>query len=65
MTDIVTAERAYTIPEAAALKGVSQDTIRKAIHAIEPPLLRAKKVGRGYRISASALEAWFESLDDA
>ena len=65
MTDTVTAEEAYTIPEAAALKRVSQDTIRQAIKRTEPPFLRAKKVGRGYRITASALEAWFDSLPDA
>lgn len=65
MSDIVTAERAYSIPEAAELKGISADTIRKAIKATAPPCLRAKKVGRGYRISASALEEWWNSLEDA
>lgn len=65
MSDVVTAERAYSIPEAAALKGVSADTIRQAIKATVPPLIRAKKVGRGYRISASALEDWWNQLEDA
>ena len=60
-----TAERAYTVREAAALKRVSANTIRQAIHATAPPFLRAKLVGRGYRISASALEEWWESLPDA
>lgn len=59
------AEAAYTIAEAAELKRVSPDLIRRAIKSTEPPFIRAKKVGRGYRISASALDAWFASLEDA
>lgn len=59
------AERAYSITEAADLKGVSPDTIRRAIRATEGATLSAKKVGRGYRIGASALEAWWASLEDA
>jgi excisionase family DNA binding protein len=59
------AERAYTITEAAIIKSVSPDTIRRSIRATEGNTLRAKKVGRGYRISASALDEWFESLPDA
>jgi len=59
------AEPAYTIPEAAAIKSVSPDYVRKAIHRTEPPFLRAKKVGRGYRIDASALDDWWEALPDA
>jgi excisionase family DNA binding protein len=59
------AERAYTIPEAAELKGVSANFIRKAIRATEGNTLAAKKVGKGYRIAASALEAWFAGLEDA
>ena len=65
----VEAEVAYTIAEAAALKSVSQDTIRRAIRATEGNTLAAKNVSSGkrptYRISASALEAWFDGLDDA
>jgi excisionase family DNA binding protein len=65
MTKTVTAEEAYTITEAAAIKRVSPDLIRRAIRATEPPFLCAKKVGKGYRIRASALDDWFESLPDA
>lgn len=59
------AEKAYTITEAAALKGVSPDTIRRAVRATEPPFLRAKKIGGRIRISASALEAWWNDQPDA
>lgn len=65
MTSAREAEAAYTIPEAAARKSVSPDTIRRAIRATEPPFLRARKVGRGYRIDASALDAWWQSLPEA
>ena len=58
------AERAYSIPEAAELKGVSHATIRRAIKAVEGPTLAAKLVGRHYRIAASALEAWWDALPD-
>jgi excisionase family DNA binding protein len=58
------AEAAYTIAEAAELKSVSQGFIRKAIAATEPPMLAAKKVGKSYRINASALEAFWKSLPD-
>ena len=57
-----TAEAAYDIPSAAALKSVGPDYIRKAIRAGD---LRAVKVGRGYRINASALEAWWAGLEQA
>ena len=60
-----TAERAYSIAEAADLKGVSPDTIRRAIKATAGPTLRAKKVGNSYRIGASALEDWWDPLPDA
>lgn len=59
------AEAAYTLAEAAALKRVSQDTLRRAIKATEGNVLRAKRIGKGYRISASALEDWFDGLDEA
>lgn len=66
------AERAYTIDEAAELKSVSPGYIRKGIKSnglpdskgrVMPPLA-AKKVGKGYRIGASALEAWWALLPD-
>lgn len=59
------AEAAYTISEAAEVKRVSPDLIRRAIKSTEPPFIRAKKVGRGYRIAASALEDWWNQLEDA
>lgn len=62
------AERAYTIAEAAAVKSVSPDTIRRAIKATEGNLLRAKNIGTEkhprYRIPASSLEDWFDGLVD-
>ena len=68
------AERAYNLAEAAAIKSVSVDTLREAIKStgqpdkktgkVMPPLL-AKKVGREYRVTASALDDWFDRLDDA
>lgn len=58
------AEPAYTIPEVAALKSVSPDFVRRAIRATTGGL-RAKKVGKGYRIGASAVEEWWEGLEDA
>lgn len=60
-----TAEEAYTISEAAAIKRVSPDLIRRAIRATEGPTIRAKKIGKGYRIAASALEDWWNQLEDA
>lgn len=69
---VAEAERAYTIDEAAELKSVSPGYIRKAIRStgqpddrghVMPPLT-AKKVGKGYRIAASALEAWWAALPD-
>lgn len=58
------AEKAYKITELAELKSVSTDFVRRAIRAKQPPFLRAKKVGNEYRISASAAEAWWDSLPD-
>lgn len=65
MTPQRVAEAAYTIHEAAELKRVSPNFVRNAIRATEGNVLRAKKVGKGYRISASALEEWFDGLEDA
>lgn len=58
------AEVAYTVPEAAAIKRVSPDLIKRAIRATTGTPLRAKKLGKGYRIPASALEEWFDALPD-
>ncbi len=62
---VIEAERAYTIVEVAALKGVSPDYVRNAIRATSGNTLAAKRVGRGYRISATAVDAWWSGLDDA
>lgn len=59
------AEPAYTVTEAAEIKRVSPDLIRRAIKATEGATLRAKNLGGRYRISASALDEWFDSLEDA
>lgn len=59
------AEQVYTLAEAADIKRVSKDHLRRAIKAKEGPILAAKIVGRGYRISASALEAWWAAQADA
>lgn len=59
------AEKAYSVQQAAEQKGVSPDTIRRAIRATEPPFLRAKKVGGRIRVGASDLESWWASLPDA
>jgi excisionase family DNA binding protein len=53
---------AYDIQEAAAAVSVSPSTIRVEIHAGQ---LRAKKLGRAYRIGAEELRTWFEQLADA
>lgn len=60
-----TAERAYTLQEAAEMKSVSRDLILRAIKATEGNALAAKKVGKGYRVKASDLDAWYEGLEDA
>jgi excisionase family DNA binding protein len=59
------AQRAFSIQQAAALKGVSQDTIRRAVRATEPPFLRAKKIGGRIRIGEHDLEDWWTQLPDA
>lgn len=67
----VSERKAYSIDEAAALYDVPREVIRRAIHVVptddnpNPAVLRAKKVGRSYRISAEALDEWWEALDDA
>lgn len=61
----VHAEEVYTVDEAAKIKRVSPTLIRRAIRATSGNTLAAKKVGKGYRITASALDAWFNGLEDA
>jgi excisionase family DNA binding protein len=60
-----TAERAYTLAEAAELKSVSIGFLRKAIKATSGATLPAKVVGKSYRIAASDLEAFWAGLEDA
>jgi excisionase family DNA binding protein len=59
------AERAYTLVEAAEIKSVSRDLLLRAIKATEGNTLPAKKVGKGYRVTASDLDDWYSRLDDA
>jgi len=47
------------LDEAAALTGLSRDTLRKAIEAGE---LRGKIIGRAYRIKRADLDAFIENL---
>lgn len=65
----MSAIKAYTIDEAAEIKGVSPGYIRKAIKATEGNVLLAKNIGNSrhprYRILASELDAWFSRLEDA
>jgi len=65
MTQRREAQRAYSITSAAELKDVSPDAIRRAIRATKGNVLKAKKIGSGYRINASDLEAWWDGLADA
>lgn len=55
-------QQAYSRDEAARLYGVSLSVIERAIHRGD---LRAKKVGRKYRIDLAALRDWFNNLPDA
>lgn len=64
-TKVREAEKAYTLDEAAALLSISKDTLRRAIKATSGNVLPAKLVGGRYRIRASALDAWFDGLEDA
>jgi excisionase family DNA binding protein len=64
-TKVREAEKAYTIAQVAELKGVSQEFVRRAVRATGGNILAAKRVGKGYRISASAIEAWWSGLEDA
>lgn len=56
---------AVDLRTAADMTGVSPDTIRRAIHATEPPYLKAKKIGGRISIAVKDLEAWHDSLPDA
>jgi hypothetical protein len=56
---------AVDLRTAADMAGVSIDTIRRAIHATEPPYLKAKKIGGRISIAVKDLEAWHNSLPDA
>lgn len=64
-TKVREAEKAYTLEEAAALLSISKDTLRRAIKATGGNVLPAKLIGGRYRIRASALDAWFDGLEDA
>ena len=64
---------AVGIADAAAMTGVSQNTIRRAVKATDPnsfpPPLRARKVGNGPSakliFTTGDLAAWVESFPDA
>lgn len=59
-------KKAYKIPEAAALYGVSPDTIKRAIAAGKLRAKRSGPSGGGHHlIGDAALEEWFEGLVDA
>lgn len=60
MSDL--AVRAVTRDQAAAMYGISLNTIRRAIHAGS---LRARMVGRSYRLDVDDLAAWFAALPEA
>lgn len=59
------AERAYTAAQVADLKGVSKEYVYRAIRATEGNRLPAKRVGKGYRITATDVESWWEGQEDA
>ena len=64
---------AVDLAKAAAMTGVSQNTIRRAVKATDPnsfpPPLRARKVGNGPSakliFTTGDLAAWVESFPDA
>lgn len=61
-TKAPTVEQRHTPEEAAALIRCSKDFI---LAAIRSGALPAKKLGKGYRIKGSDLDAWYDGLDDA
>lgn len=65
MTPQRVAERVYDLKDAAEIKSVSRDLLLRAIKATEGNTLPAKKVGKGYRVKASDLDAWYDRLEDA
>ena len=54
--------KSVSVKTAAAMYEVGEDAIRGAINRRE---LAAKKVGRNLRIRITALDEWFDGLDDA
>lgn len=61
---------ALSITEASEAVGVSEETIRRAIHAGHLKAKRSSKNGHGdgtgkYLVGVKALEDWFEGLVDA
>lgn len=52
----------YTPQEAANALGVSYFYV---LGAIKSGALKAKKIGKGYRVRISDLDTWFDSLEDA
>ena len=52
----------YSLIAAASVTDSSRDYLLEQIHAGH---LRAKKVGRAYRIPADALQEWIDQLPDA
>lgn len=65
MTAKVEAERSHTVAEVCQLKSVSKNFVLAAIHRTDGSGLRAKKVGKGYRIDASAINEWWAAMPDA
>jgi len=66
----MTARIAYKLPDAAEQVSVSVSYLRLAIHATGkekdgPPPLKAKKVGKEYRVMHAELVAWASRLPDA
>jgi len=69
MTAPKVAERAYTVAQAAELKAVSPEFVKKCIKRTDDRHLPAKNIGSparpAYRINASDLDAWFDRFGDA
>ncbi|MBB2921285.1 AlpA family transcriptional regulator [Cellulomonas cellasea] len=62
------AKLAYTLQEAAKATGLSEATIRRALHTIDPrsfpPPLRGERAGYRFLILDVDLRAWLEQLPD-
>lgn len=70
MQQTTTTTVAFDIAGAAEAVSLSPDTIRRAIRKTKPddqfpPMLRAKRTPKGYRVKVADLDAWFDSLPDA